>query len=87
MASRNITQIPLAGGSGRIPTGALQFQDDWPGLFLRGDDAIALMCRIRYLVERIGSHADVGVMSVLHHLTQLANRIERDVVIRREPKA
>lgn len=25
-----------------MPTGAIQFQDDWPGLFLRGDTAIGV---------------------------------------------
>lgn len=26
----------------RIETGAIQFGDDWPGLFIRGDDALML---------------------------------------------
>lgn len=26
----------------RIETGIVQFNDDWPGFFLRGDDAFAL---------------------------------------------
>jgi hypothetical protein len=39
MTERRITAIPIPGGSGSTPTGAMQFQDDWPGLFLRGDDA------------------------------------------------
>ena len=52
MSEADITQIPVAGSSGRVPTGALQFRDDWPGLFVRGDDAIGLMLSIRHLVER-----------------------------------
>ena len=33
------TQIPLPGSSGETPTGTMQFQRDWPGLFIREDDA------------------------------------------------
>ena len=49
MAERRITQIPVPGNSGDTPTGAMQFQEDWPGLFIRGDDAIMLMSAIQQL--------------------------------------
>lgn len=84
MPERHITQVPLPGGSGLTPTGAMQFRDDWPGLFLRGDDAIVLLGRIRYLAKRVGPQEDPGVMSVLFHLSELADMIERDVVVRPE---
>lgn len=37
--------IPYHGkvGSGNIPTGGIKIGPDWPGLFIRGDDAIELM--------------------------------------------
>jgi len=41
-----ITNIPIPGSSGGTPTGALQFRDDWPGLFLRGDSAIPVAVRL-----------------------------------------
>jgi hypothetical protein len=37
MSERRLTQIPVPGSSGQAPAGAMQFQDDWPGLFVRGD--------------------------------------------------
>jgi hypothetical protein len=80
MMERYRTQVPLPGGSGRLPSGAMQFEGDWPGLFLRGDDAIVLLGRIRYLAERLDKHEDPGVMSVILHLSRLADMIERDVV-------
>jgi hypothetical protein len=46
---RRITQIPLPGDSGRTPTGAMQFQDDWPGLFVRGDSAGSVLTAVRRL--------------------------------------
>ena len=82
MSKANITQVPVAGSSGRVPTGALQFRDDWPGLFLRGDDAIGLMVSIRHLAERLADNADLGVASALSRLNQVADIIERDVINR-----
>jgi hypothetical protein len=83
MADARITQIPVPGGSGRVPSGALQFRDDWPGLFLRGDDAIALMFSIRHLAQRLDGNTDVVVASTLSRFIRIADIIERDVKVRR----
>ena len=53
---KHITQIPFPGGSGQVPTGAIQFENDWPGLFLREDSAIALRATILGLQQRLASH-------------------------------
>ena len=82
--SKRITQIPFIGGSGRVPTGALQFQDDWPGLFVRGDEAISLKCNIRAMQERLADHPDVVVGMALLKLGAIADIIERDVMVRGE---
>jgi hypothetical protein len=81
-----ITQIPFPGGSGAIPTGALQFQNDWPGLFLRGDTAISHLAHIRNLQERLKNHPDSVVSISLIMLGQIADIIERDIVVRGEEK-
>jgi hypothetical protein len=81
MDRRKITQIPFPGGSSSTPTGALQFKDDWPRLFIRGDDAIDLMLKIRHLSERLGEHEDVVVYGSLLHLNKIADIIERDVIV------
>jgi hypothetical protein len=78
-----VVQIPVPGGSARVPTGALQFRDDWPGLFVRGDDAIGLMVSIRHLADRLAGSDDSVVVSALSRLIGIANIIERDVVVRR----
>ena len=80
--TKRITQIPFPGSSGQTPTGALQFQDDWPGLFLRGDAAIPLCWSIRSLELRLGDHKDPIVMSALVRLKEIADLIERDVIMR-----
>ena len=79
-SNSKILQIPLPGGSGRAPTGAVQFRDDWPGLFVRGDDATYAGAAIRQLQKRLSSHPDVAVTTALYTLGQLADVIEREVI-------
>jgi hypothetical protein len=78
-----ILQIPLPGGSGRAPTGAIQFQDDWPGLFVRGDNAIKLRSAIRILHRHLGDHNEAAVRIVLSELAGFAEIIEREVMVPR----
>jgi hypothetical protein len=33
--------------SRRVETGVVRFGQDWPGYFLRGDDALSLQARLR----------------------------------------
>ena len=83
MSERRIKQIPFPGNSGQTPTGAMQFQDDWPGLFVRGDDAIMLMSAIEQLQERLADHPDVVVASALSRLARYVDIISRDVIVRK----
>ena len=53
MSGDTIVQIPYEGGSGRVPTGAMQFLEDWPGLFVRGDDAVVLLHEIEAVLEHL----------------------------------
>ena len=76
---RSITQIPLPGSSGRIPTGAMQFQDDWPGLFVRGDDSIALLFAIRDVEGLLREKCNSRLPNAL---SRIADVIERDVIVR-----
>ncbi len=77
-----VTQIPLPGDSGRTPTGAMQFQDDWPGLFVRGDSAVAVLLAIRRLQAFLRECPDLEVASALSVLGSLADTIDRDVIVR-----
>lgn len=84
MIQSHITQIPIPGNSNDTPTGAMQFQDDWPGLFVRGDDAIMLMSAIQQLLERLTDHSDLVVASSLARLSRYAEIIAQNVIVRRE---
>jgi len=81
-AKPRILQVPMPGSSGETPTGAIQFENDWPGLFIRGDQAVVLLSRIRGLQERLASHPDAVVAAALIELGKIADLIERDVVVR-----
>lgn len=51
---RNVRKIPFPNSGGpnptadnpRVETGAVQFGEDWPGHFIRGDDAFNLCLQI-----------------------------------------
>ena len=77
-----ILQIPMPGGSGQTPTGAIQFQNDWPGLFIRGDQAIDLLSNIRGLQVRLAGHPDGVVALALLQLGKIADIIQRDVIVK-----
>jgi hypothetical protein len=46
------------GSSERIETGALQFYDDWPGMFIRGDDCIWL----KLILEKIQKKEELSII-------------------------
>jgi hypothetical protein len=77
-----ITKIPIPGASGNVPTGAIQFQGDWPGLFVRGDDAIVLATDINRLQGRLSDDPDPAIALSLIRLRQYAEMIQRDVIVR-----
>lgn len=41
-----LRKVDAPEGGKRVETGALQIGDDWPGLFIRGDEAIGLAANI-----------------------------------------
>lgn len=38
----------------RVETGPVQFPDDWPGVFIRGDNALAYAMYLNMLLEQVG---------------------------------
>ena len=78
------TQIPIEGGSGLTPTGAMQFANDWPGLFIRGDQTGPILCAIRRLQDHCGNMKNGEVRLSLHVLDEIAEIIENDVIVRQD---
>ena len=81
--SKHITQIPFRGSSGETPTGALQFQGDWPGLFVRGDAAFRLQAELQELLAIAREHSKRP--RVWPEVERIAEIIERDVASDTDP--
>ena len=45
----------------RAESGPMQFGEDWPGLFLRGDDAFGLAMMIKTHLEAPGPITELGL--------------------------
>lgn len=67
----------------RVETGAVQFGNDWPGLFIRGDDAFSLFLKIKILREFIQNLPEktIEIELALDELMGLYNTIQKDVII------
>ena len=82
---------------GRVESGAVQFEDkmgqlDWPGLFIRGDDAFGMAMAIQavddHLKEKLGPDIEKQVWYVCYFKQLLAWRsaILEEVVIKSSTK-
>jgi len=78
-SDNNIQFLPAPLGLPRVETGAIQFGDDWPGLFIRGDNAHALMISIRKLTELLADHPNPGVANVIreHYRSRSSSALAR----------
>lgn len=45
-----IRRFPSAIGR-RVETAPIQFGDDWPGIFIRGDDALAMITKLNLVAS------------------------------------
>jgi hypothetical protein len=77
--AKKIQMLAAPSHISRVESGAVQFGDDWPGLFIRGDHALALMVWIQSLCERLADCQDPIVIDRLDRLKQYANLIQQDV--------
>jgi hypothetical protein len=48
----------------RLETGILKPKDDWPGIFIRGDDALMYAHRLRSLFAALEARAKSGAISL-----------------------
>jgi hypothetical protein len=74
---------------GRVGTGAVQFGEDWPGLFIRGSDARALMDAIRAALDVIdlGGGRETLAIRYTQRLWGVVDAVDRDLVVRRPRKS
>jgi hypothetical protein len=50
---------------GRPRTGVMQFDDDWPGVFIRGDDAMIYSITLGRALERLADDAWLEAASLV----------------------
>lgn len=62
---RDVRQLPAPeDGLGRVDTGPVQFGDDWPGTFIRGDNGAFYAMELRMLKAAI----ECGDASIQWHM-------------------
>jgi hypothetical protein len=65
--------------TGRVETGRMEFSDDWPGVFIRGDDALSFALSLRTLLheaEKRGSDLHANEVTALFRISELAALLE-----------
>ena len=84
----DLSQIPcpfnLREHAERVETGPVQFNDDWPGVFIRGDNALWIaMCLEQYMTavekgEELGWTSTLEIKNLLHLLrgSHISNIVE-----------
>lgn len=54
-----IQKVPALESGKRPETGVMQFGDDWPGVFIRGDNAMMFSADLRMFVESGGQYPNI----------------------------
>jgi hypothetical protein len=63
----------------RVATGPLKFRDDWPGVFIRGDEALGYAGKLRVLLvgaEKRASELTQDEIAAWMRVQQLADLLE-----------
>jgi len=79
--TEHVQQLPAPLDMPRVETGALQFEGDWPGLFIRGDDAMGILTAVREL-EGLLPHVELAKLMKLAPLVELGTLIEGKVIVK-----
>ena len=66
-----VRQLPLPVGVERMETGVVQFSDDWPGIFLRGDMALHLARDLEEAASRLDFQDDRFLPATLRSFAAL----------------
>lgn len=67
----DIQIIPYDNKTGRVETGAVQFGEDWPGLFIRGDNCMGYMMHVMTLEHALADNKEFHVQMALSSLRSI----------------
>jgi hypothetical protein len=83
----DLSQIPcpfeLNAHGNRIETGALQINEDWPGVFIRGDNAMWTAMQLRQVLAVLEQNQDwsltmqLTIAELKGHISLLTSCVER----------
>lgn len=59
----DIQKLPAPTEQSRVETGIVQFGDDWPGVFIRGDNCMGYLMGLRELLSQLSTenHAAIRI--------------------------
>lgn len=65
----------------RVETGALEINGDWPGVFVRGDNAFMYQIYLRQAIEELKKHqTETSDIFQIHALEELADLLASCIV-------
>lgn len=73
-----MTKIPYEGQ--RIETGPIQFGEDWPGLFIRGDNALGVAMNVDAVLSVLTEEQKLDVFFAAKSLESLSKTIKEEVI-------
>ena len=62
--------------SERVPTGPLKLGEDWPGIFIRGDEALGMASDMKKLADAIDRGDEAVIKSSPRYLRRIASILE-----------
>lgn len=68
ISADGLVMLPMPEGMARPETGAMQFGDDWPGVFIRGDNAAYYSLALDSLLKGNVDPMTTGILAGLNEL-------------------
>lgn len=84
--SKLSTQFVRDTDTNRVETGALQFNEDWPGIYIRGDNAAFYAMQLRHLIRYVEKNADHIDFYALNTAKSLVDLLSSCVIINPEDR-
>lgn len=76
----DLSRIPSPFSDGepanRVETGALQINEDWPGVFIRGDNAIYHAMQLRQLLAKLEQTGDITDIFAISSVKSLIDTLQ-----------
>lgn len=78
----SVRSLPAPADGRRVETGAVQFGDDWPGLFIRGDNAHSLAMNLARLELSLQEKDYAKADGFMSQVKWLVAEIQGEVIVK-----